>query len=225
MQNKFSTSVVQHMLNPYARAIGVSMVRHREQSRMAEEAAVIGALRDVHPAMRKYFEQHTPWQDAARRLQEAASNPSEEDTQFHAAKAGGGDGASGSYNPKRIDPDASHSASASEAGGGDPHASRELGTGEGGRPQMPADMADIAAQLDAEAAHVVVDLPAVAQLSDPTAGEFSSTFSAHHEVAARGSNATEVVNSDVENQLARAPTGAARFGRVFRDSAAGSDLP
>ena len=222
---------MQHMLNQYARAIGVSMVRHRDQSRTAEEAEVVGALRGVHPAMRRYFDQHTPWQDAARRLQESAKHPTTDDVQFRTAKAGGpggdGHGGAASFNPKRIDPDAPHSASASEAGSvQDPHGSRELGAGEGGVPQMPSDMADIAANMDAEAAEVVVDLPAVAQLSDLNAGDLSgSFFAAHGGAAQQGSNASEVVNSAVENQLARAPTCARRFVNVYRDSHAGSGLP
>jgi hypothetical protein len=47
VQSKLRTSVMQHLLNPYERAIGVSICRHQAQCRAEEEWERIEHLRDT----------------------------------------------------------------------------------------------------------------------------------------------------------------------------------
>lgn len=67
MQSKLRTSVTQHLLNPYERAMGVSIMRHRGQCRSAAEWDRVEHLRHTGDAMRLLMERFTPWEDAIER--------------------------------------------------------------------------------------------------------------------------------------------------------------
>lgn len=68
VQSAFTSSMLQHKVFNYKRALGAAMVRHREQAPTAAEAAAVDELRALSPVFERFFAQHTPWQTAAKRL-------------------------------------------------------------------------------------------------------------------------------------------------------------
>lgn len=77
MQSWFGTRVWHHMLAAYQRALGVTIVRHGEQSRSPSERASIDALHNVGPVFQRLVALHMPWRDAPRRLDALYRTPAE----------------------------------------------------------------------------------------------------------------------------------------------------